>query len=77
MVLQGEPNLPLSAVREQVHASLDVIVHVERGSGGHRRIAAIAEVVDLRHEPGGAGVRVLVDGDQVVDRPRRARATRR
>jgi pilus assembly protein CpaF len=45
MVLQGGPALPLEAVREQIHASIDAVVHVVRGQNGHRRVAQIAEVL--------------------------------
>jgi pilus assembly protein CpaF len=45
LVLSAEPGFPLLAVRELVHAAVDVIVHVGRGSEGARRVLAIAEVV--------------------------------
>ncbi len=44
MVLQGTPTWPLSAVRDLLHASIDVVVHVVRGDDGARRIGEIAEV---------------------------------
>jgi pilus assembly protein CpaF len=47
MVLQGAPGWPLAAVREQVHASLDVVVHVVRGAQGRREVVEIAEVAPL------------------------------
>ena len=46
MVLMGEVALPLAAVREQVQASLDLVVHVARRPGGARAVVAVAEVVD-------------------------------
>jgi pilus assembly protein CpaF len=45
MVLQGAPAWPLAAVRQQVHASIDLVVHVARAEGGARRVVEIAEVV--------------------------------
>lgn len=49
MVLMGAPNWPLAAVREQVHGSIDCIVHVARGADGRRRVTEIAELA----RPGG------------------------
>jgi Flp pilus assembly CpaF family ATPase len=46
MVLMGEVALPLAAVREQVQASLDLVVHVARRPGGSRAVVAVAEVID-------------------------------
>ena len=76
MVLQGA-DLPLAAVRDLVDAAVDVVVHVARGSGGRRRVAAVAEV----REPGaseGPRVRLLAGPAGIVpgrfERPRRARA---
>jgi pilus assembly protein CpaF len=46
MVLMGEVALPLAAVREQLQASLDLVVHVARRPGGARAVVAVAEVVD-------------------------------
>ena len=45
MVLMAEVGLPLAAVREQIAASLDLVVHVARGPDGRRRVVAVAEVV--------------------------------
>ena len=44
MVLQGSPSWPLAAVRDLLHSSVDVIVHVVRGRDGRRVVAEIAEV---------------------------------
>lgn len=43
-LLAGE-GLPLDAVRAQIAAALDIIVHVERGADGRRQVSEIAEVV--------------------------------
>ena len=45
MVLLAAHGLPLAAVREQVQASIDVVLHVVRGDGGARRVAQVVEVV--------------------------------
>jgi pilus assembly protein CpaF len=44
LVLLADAGLPLDAVRAQIRASVDAIVHVGRGRDGARRIEAIAEV---------------------------------
>ncbi len=58
MVLLGASALPLAAVREQVHASLDVVVHVVRGDDGRRRVGEVVEVA-APDELGGPRVRPL------------------
>jgi len=62
MVLMGEVQLPLAAVRSQLEAALDLVVQVARRPDGSRRVVAVAEVL----EGGGAaetGVRTrLVAG---------------
>ena len=76
MVLQGG-DLPLPAVRDLVDAAIDVVVHVDRGSGGRRRVV---EVVEVRGAGVDAGPRVRplassvgVSG-QRLERVRRAAA---
>jgi pilus assembly protein CpaF len=44
MAMQSGVDLPLVALREQVHSSFDAIVHVERARDGHRWVREIAEV---------------------------------
>jgi pilus assembly protein CpaF len=65
LVLQGAPSWPLDAVRQQVHASVDVVVQVARGEGGNRRIVEVAEVAD---DAGTATARLrrLADADRMV-----------
>src|SRR5205814_5380070 len=46
----GQPNLPLRAVRSQIVAALDIIVHIERMRDGQRRIIQISEVIGLEGE---------------------------
>jgi pilus assembly protein CpaF len=75
MVLEGAPGLPLDAVREQIHASLDLVVHTARRPGGARRIVEVAEVAP---RPGSDHLRVrtLADGTGVVATPTREREVR-
>jgi pilus assembly protein CpaF len=63
MVLQGGSALPLAAVREQVHSSIDAVVHVVRGHCGRRQVAEVAEVASA-DDP--ARVRVLARGETVL-----------
>ncbi len=70
MVLLGDVQLPLDAVRDQVHASIDLVVHVARHSDGTRRIVAVAEVGDA-HDA--SRTELLADGVRVHRLPRRQR----
>jgi pilus assembly protein CpaF len=65
LVLQGAPSWPLDAVRQQVHASVDVVVQVARGERGKRRIVEVAEVA---HDADTATARLrrLADADRVI-----------
>jgi pilus assembly protein CpaF len=47
MVQMGQVNLPTRAIRTQIVAALDLIVHVERMRDGQRRIVQISEVIGL------------------------------
>lgn len=66
MVLSGAVNLPIAAVRSQIAAAIDLIVHIERGADGTRRVVAIAEpsrdasgLLSLRSLAGTAGLNAL------------------
>ncbi len=69
MVLEGAPALPLVAVREHVHSSVDVVVHTARAPGGHRHVAEVVEV----HPDPDRGVRVLAEAGRLVAEPHRWR----
>jgi pilus assembly protein CpaF len=56
LALMADVALPHVAVREQVASALDLVVHLERARSGARRVASVAEVVNLA---GGTGVREL------------------
>jgi pilus assembly protein CpaF len=44
MMLVAATGLPLEAIREQIGSSIDLVVHVERGRAGRRRVVDVAEV---------------------------------
>ena len=44
LVLMGDVALPLVAVREQLRAAIDLVVHVARRPDGTRRVVGVAEV---------------------------------
>ncbi len=46
LVLMAGVGLPLRAVRSQIGAAVDAVVHVARHTAGARRVEAIAEVVN-------------------------------
>jgi pilus assembly protein CpaF len=58
LVLMGDVALPLPAVREQLRAAIDLIVHVARQPDGSRRVVAVAE--PTLHAPIGDAVSVNV-----------------
>ena len=70
MTLMAEVGLPLAAVREQIAASLDLVVHVARAADGLRRVVSIAEVVPPAG-PEPLHTRTLADDRTVVARPTR------
>jgi pilus assembly protein CpaF len=51
LLMQAAPTWPLPAIRRQVSRSIDIVVHVERGADGARRIVEIAETVEGDGEP--------------------------
>ena len=69
-VAMGDVQLPLSAVREQVHAALDLVVHLARQRDGTRRITAVAEVSEQAHRD--VRTQPLSDGVHVLGVPSRA-----
>ncbi len=44
MVLLDGASVPLAAVREQITAAIDLVVHVSRRPNGRRRITSVAEI---------------------------------
>lgn len=49
MVLQGEPNLPSRAIRQQIASAIDIVIQIARVDGA-RRIVEIAEVIGYDKE---------------------------
>lgn len=50
LVLMAGLDLPARAIREQIVAALDLIVHVRRDEDGRRRVTSIAELVGMEGE---------------------------
>ncbi len=50
MVLMASMDLPLRAIREQIAAAFDVIVHLERLADGSRRLVQVSEVQGMEGE---------------------------
>jgi pilus assembly protein CpaF len=71
MILQAADAAPLAAIRDQIHSSIDVIIHVSRFADGARRVSSIAEVSRSADD---VRVRWLVRGDDVVADADRSRS---
>jgi pilus assembly protein CpaF len=69
MALFAELGLPLAAVRAQLVASLDLVVHVTRRPDGSRRVLEVAEVVPRDPDEPGPRTRRLADGSGVHGEP--------
>ena len=41
-------DLPLAAIRQQIASGIDVLVHLERGRDGCRRVVEITEITGIR-----------------------------
>ena len=76
LVLMGDVVLPLAAVREQLRAAVDLIVHVARQPDGSRRVVSMAEPMPDGETGSSISVNVLTgpSGELVTlpSRPRRA-----
>lgn len=70
LVLQTAASWPWSAIQRSVVRAIDVVVHVERSTHGHRRVHQIVEVTRADHDPAEraapAALRFVVDGGEVV-----------
>lgn len=72
LVVRAAPAWSLPAVREQVHRSIHVVVHVARGADGRRRIDHIAEVLGPDDATGsGTVLRPLVSDGRLAAGHRR------
>jgi pilus assembly protein CpaF len=56
LALMAGIGLPHSAIREQVARGIDVVIHLDRGADGARRVVEVAEVTAVA---GGVGTREL------------------
>ena len=76
LVLMGDVALPLAAVREQLRAAVDLIVHVARQPDGSRRVVSMAEPMPDGETGSSISANVLTgpSGELVTlpSRPRRA-----
>lgn len=70
LVVRGNPGWPMAAVRDQVHRSIDIVVHVTRAPDGSRRVAQVAQVSPPDVTP---RVVTIADVEHVVRRPSRWR----
>ena len=59
-MLQAAPTWPLSAIRRQMSRSIDIVLHLDRGSDGRRRIDSIAEVQPIT-EGSALEIRVIAE----------------
>jgi len=76
LALYAGVGLPLDAVRRQLAAAVDLIVHVARLADGRRRVVEVAEVGSAADLFGaGPPVRVVADADGIVAPPRRPART--
>lgn len=79
LVLMGDVALPLTAVREQLRAAIDLIVHVARRADGSRHIAGVAEPMLEARTGDVVEVRMLTGADgrlaQLPNRPPRIEAS--
>ncbi len=53
MILMGDVDLPLDAVRTQLESALDLVVQVARAPGGSRQVVEVAEVRQATDRRGG------------------------
>ncbi len=50
LATMSELELPVSTIRDQINGAIDLVVHLERGADGTRRVAEIAAVVSERRD---------------------------
>lgn len=73
LIMQSAPGWPLSAIREHIRASVDVIVHVERGRHGRRAVSHVAEIIVDAAPNDPSSLRLLADTHRVIAPLSRAR----
>jgi pilus assembly protein CpaF len=70
LVVRSNGGWPLTAVRDQVQRSIDIVVHVARSTEGHRSVTQVAQVSAPDVSP---RITTLSDGRDVVGTLTRAR----
>jgi pilus assembly protein CpaF len=65
LVVQAAPAWPLRAIRDHIARCIDAVVHVERTSGGMRRVKEISEVTDRDGAP--ATRPIVADGQRFAE----------
>ena len=72
MATMAGVGIPIAAVRDQLAAAVDLVVHVVRGADGHRWVTSVAEVdVAAIGQEAGWPVVVLAEPDGLVALPSR------
>jgi pilus assembly protein CpaF len=72
LVLMGDVELPLAAVREQVIAAIDIVIQMARRVDGARMVVAVGEIEPESAIDRAPFVRLLARGPDVVALPVRA-----
>jgi pilus assembly protein CpaF len=65
LVVQAAPAWPLRAIRDHIARCIDAVVHVERTSGGMRRVKEVSEVTDRDGAP--ATRPIVADGQRFAE----------
>jgi pilus assembly protein CpaF len=71
LVLMGDVELPLAAIREQVVSAIDLVVQMARRADGARAVVHVAEVEPRPADDGTVRIHTVVDGPRVVGRAHR------
>ena len=69
LALMADVGLPHAAVREQVAAAIDLVVHQVRLAGGARQITSVVQVSRMAGGPATREVYALVDGAPRITAP--------
>jgi pilus assembly protein CpaF len=72
LVLMGDVDLPLVAVREQIVAAIDLVVHMARAANGVRRVVEVGEIAPDADTTRALRLRHLASADQALATPKRA-----
>ncbi|HZL02879.1 MAG TPA: CpaF family protein [Cellulomonas sp.] len=50
LATMSELNLPVATLRDQINSAIDVVIHLERGADGTRRVSEVAALMSTRRE---------------------------